>query len=546
MAKLKLSLGLIPSTSKIEQEENALIEEFKKLKKFLESDELKRFNELDARINSTDFKTKKENIENLRFKDSEEYNKEVEFKKLDKSKDLVMYFKTRDSVDLKKYRELENSDRIKRYEELGKIINSAGFREKQKMKPITFKTTEEYNKYREYKRLKSDSNIRAYKKLLKKGKKEEAEKLESVPGIKRFRELKEFINSRAFLEKKNMKPITFKDTEEYKLFLEYKKLKNDPDIKFFYKFKSSKVLSNFNKLDGSQQVARHTELKDYLGTDQFRERKAYLLDKKRYEKSDLYKLEQEYEKLKKSDDIVWYFRVKDSDKFDVLKHRVLTFHDEFDEGSLDTGKWLTNHYWGDKLLKERYSLETDLHCYTESENINVGSSILSISTRPQKKEGKVWNPDLGGFRNKDFNYTSGIINTAKSFRQKYGIFQAKVKLNTAVGPRHAFYLLAEKVTPHIDVCRTGKGRVWMDLFANGDRMAKTSIGGKYGRDFYIYTLEWTADKLVWKINDYEVFRQTYNIPGEPMYINFSGGLDKPIPGSSSMEIDWVRVYQFKN
>ena len=70
MAKLKLSLGLISSTSKIEQEENALIEEFEKLKKFSESDELKRFNELDARVNSTDFKTKKKHIETLSFKDS--------------------------------------------------------------------------------------------------------------------------------------------------------------------------------------------------------------------------------------------------------------------------------------------------------------------------------------------------------------------------------------------------------------------------------------------------------------------------------------------
>jgi len=546
MAKLKLSLGLIPSTSKIEQEENALITEFEKLKKFSNSDELKRFNELEARVNSTDFKTKKKHIESLTFKDSEEFNKEQEFKRLDKSKDLVMYFNTRDGVDLKKYRELDGSDKIKRYEELEKTVNSASFREKQKMKPITFKRTEEYNKYKEYKKLKSDSNVKKYNKLLKKGNKEEADKLAGVASISRYLSLGEFINSAAFLEKKNMKPITFKDTDEYKLLQEYQNLKSDPDIKFFYKFKSSKELANFNKLEGSPKVSRHGELKEYLKSDEFRERKEYLLDRKRYEKSDLFKEEQDYEKLRKSDDIVWYFKVKDSDKFDALKHRELTFKDEFEDNSLDTKKWLTNHYWGDRLLNERYSLETDLHCYTESENFDMGSSILSIVTKPQKTEGKVWNPDFGGFRNKEFNYTTGIINTGKSFRQKYGIFQAKVKLNTAVGPRHAFYLLADKITPHIDVCRSGKGKVWMDFFTNGKRSARTSIGGKYGRDFYIYTLEWTANRLVWKINNYEVFRQTGNLPDEPMYINFSGGLEKPMSGSSSMEIDWVRVYQYKS
>ncbi|MDZ7738174.1 MAG: glycoside hydrolase family 16 protein [Bacteroidales bacterium] len=546
MAKLKLSLGLIPSTSKIEQEENALIEEFEKLKKFSESDELKRFNELDARVKSTDFQTQKKHIEGLSFKESEEYNKQEEFKKLDKSKDIRMYLKTRDSVDLKKYRELEGSDKIKRFEEVEKIINSPEFREKQKMKPITFKTTEEYNKYKEYKKLGSDSNVKAYNKLLKKNKKEEAMKLAEVASINRYLALGEFINSEAFLQKKNMKPVRFKDTEEYKLLQEYKSLKSDPDVKFFYKFKNSKELANFDKLNGSQRVSRHEELKQYLQTDEFKERKDYLLDKKRFEKSDLYQLEQEYEKLKKSDDITWYFKVKDSGKFDFIKNRELTFSDEFNEDKLDTKKWLTNHYWGDRLLNDRYSLENDLHCYTESGNFDTGSSILSISTRPEKKEGKVWNPELGGFRIKEFNFTSGIINTGKSFRQKHGIFRAKVKLNTAKGPRHAFYLLADKVTPHIDVCRSDKGKVWMDLFANGKKSARTSIGSKYGKDFYIYTLEWTPDQIIWKINDYEVFRQTSDIPDEPMYINFSGGLDKPMTGSSSMEIDWVRVYRHVN
>ncbi|MCF8223651.1 MAG: family 16 glycosylhydrolase [Bacteroidales bacterium] len=546
MANLKLSLGLIPSTSKIEQEEKALIEEFEKLNKFSESEELKRYNELDAQVNSTDFKTKKKEIENLSYKDSEEYNKEQEFKKLDKDKGLKLYFKTRDSVDLKKFLDMEGSDKVKRYEELEKTVNSSAFKEKQKMKPVTFKTTEEYSRYKDFKKLKSDSNVKSYLKLLKKGKKEEAEKLESAGSIKKYLELEEFVNSKEFLEKKNMKPITFKDTEEYKLLQEYKTLKNDADIKFFYKFKNSKQLKNFQEMDGSNKVSRHAELKEYLHGDEFRERKEYLLDKKRFERSDLFKIEQEYEKLKKSDDIVWYFKVKDSDKFDFIKKRELTFSDDFDSDSLDTKTWLTNHYWGDKLLNDRYSLESDLHCYTESDNFGIGSSILTISTKPQKKEGKVWNPEFGGFRNKEFNYTSGIINTGKSFRQKYGIFKAKVKLHTAVGPRHAFYLLADKVTPHIDVCRSSKGKIWMDIFSNGSRAAKTSLGSKYGRAYYIYTLEWTPGKLVWKINDYEVFKQTSNVPDQEMYINFAGGLEKPMSGSSSMEIDWVRVYQHKD
>ena len=42
--------------------------------------------------------------------------------------------------------------------------------------------------------------------------------------------------------------------------------------------------------------------------------------------------------LRKSDDIIWYFKVKDSNKFDILKNRELTFSDEFDRENLDTQK----------------------------------------------------------------------------------------------------------------------------------------------------------------------------------------------------------------
>jgi hypothetical protein len=30
-----------------------------------------------------------------------------------------------------------------------------------------------------------------------------------------------------------------------------------------------------------------------------------------------------------------------------------------------------------------------------------------------------------------------------------------------------------------------------------------------------------------------------------MFINMAGGVDKPIGGITSMEVDWVRVYQFR-
>lgn len=469
MASLKLLLGLIPSTAKIELAEKALIAEFDKLNAFTDSDTLKRFNELKDLITSSDFIRKRKEIESLSFKGSEEFAKEKEFLSLQKAKDIVLYFRTIAGSSLKKFQELDGSEKISGYESLEKLVQSLEFKEKMKTKE-------------------------------------------------------------------------FRDSDENKKFQEFKRLKGSTEIKDYFTFKRSKEYANFLNTDGSKRLARYNELKEYVASAEFKERKNYLLDKKRFEKTNMFREVQEFDKLKKNEDILWYFKVKDSNKFEILKHRELTFSDEFEGDKLDTKTWLTNYYWGDKLLKDRYSVGSDLQAYTEKENFEIRNSLLKIITKPQKIEGKVWMPD--GFKTKEFAFTSGILNTAKSFRQKYGIFTAKIKLGNPAA-KCAFWMLSEKITPHIDICRTSNGKVLFDYFATPEKRVKASLGSRYANDFFIFTLEWTSDKLVWKINNQEVLTQTSDIPQEPMFINFSGGLDKPVNSMTAMEIDWVRVYQPK-
>jgi hypothetical protein len=537
MASLKLLLGMIPSTSKIEQAEKALIAEFEKLQAFSGSDQLARYNELNDLVNSSDFIQKRKEIESLQYKSSEEFAKEKEFLSLQKAKDIVLYFRTVSGIQLKRFKELNDSEKITDYETLEKFIQSPAFKEKQKMRPITFKDTDEYRKQVEYNALKADSEIKAF---LKSGLREGDKKSRTVI---RYEELDTLIKSSDFIAKKNMKPITFKDTEDYKKLLEYNNQRSKPDIREYYKFKSSKEYANYLATDGSTRLARFNELKEYVASAEFKQKKEYLLDKKRFEKSEMFNKVQEYNKLKKSEDIVWYFKVKDSNKFVILKHREMTFNDEFDSEKLDTKKWLTNYYWGEKLLKDRYSIESDLQAYTEKDNFELRNSVLKINTKSQKVTGKVWSA-ANGFSMKEFSYTSGIINSGISFRQKFGVFSAKIKMGDP-NAKNAFWMIADKITPHIDICRTSKGKVWFDYFSAKGNASKTSLGSRYASDFFIYTLEWTTDKLVWKINNTEVFTQTTDIPQEPLFVNLSGGLDKPINGTTSMEIDWVRIYQTK-
>jgi hypothetical protein len=471
MASIKLLLGMIPSTAKIEEEEKALIAEFEKLSSFAESKQLARYNELHELVNSAAYVQKKKEIESLTYKNSEEGSKEKEFNTLSKAKDLRLYFVTVGGTQLKKFLELDGSEKVSKYEGLKALVSGADF-------------------------------------------------------------------------KARMKEKDFDASPEAKKLAEFKQLDASQELRDYFSFRASKEYANFKNLDGSTRLARFNELKAFTATKEFAERKAYLLDKKRFEKSEQFKEHDEYDKLKKEADIIWYFKVKDSKKFDVLKHRELTFSEEFNADKLDQKIWLTNYYWGDKLLKDRYSIDTDLQFYTEKENFELRNSFLKITTKQQKINGKAWSP-ANGFTTKEFAYTSGLINTGKSFRQKYGIFTAKIKLGDP-SAKSAFWLLGENITPHIDICRTNNGKVWFDLFPGGNKILKSTVGARYAGDSFIFTLEWTAGSLVWKINGVEAFRQTENVPQEAMYINLAGGLNKPIAGQTAMEIDWIRVYQPKN
>jgi hypothetical protein len=528
MSTLKLMLGMIPATSKLEQDEKALIAEYEKLISFTGSEALAKYNLLHESVNSAGFRQKKKEIESLTYKGSEEHARETEFLGLKKAKDIVSYFRTEGSALLRNFNSLDGSARIKEIEDLQLFIQSPEFKQKERMKPVTFKDTEEYGKWLEFKKLQGDKEV---KKNLNPSK------------VERFRELQSFVTSSAFLLKKNMKPVTFKDSPEYQKLLDFKSKRSAADVVSYYKFRASKDYNNYIHVKDSSRLKRLAELEEYLKTKAFTERKEYLLDKRRFEKTDLFKELKEYESLKNSPDIKWYFSVKDSNKFDVIKNRKLTFSDEFDGTAPDDKKWLNKYYWGEKLLHDSYSIATDLHCYTPSDNFEVRHSVLRIITKPQKINGKVWDPDRG-FYTKDFAFTSGILNTGTSFRQKYGIFTAKVKL-TDPRVRNAFWLIGDRITPHIDVCRSGHGKVWFDLFTAPGNHYKKSLGSKYLSDFYIYTLEWTPESLIWKINGVEVTRQTSGVPQEAMYINLAGGVDQPIGGISSMEVDWIRVYQAK-
>ncbi|MFH0759420.1 MAG: glycoside hydrolase family 16 protein [Bacteroidota bacterium] len=297
------------------------------------------------------------------------------------------------------------------------------------------------------------------------------------------------------------------------------------------------------------------ELKHYLELEKEVKSSNFILRKKKlkrrdYKDSEEYQKETEYAVLKKSEKVVWYFRTKKKNPFKEIEKWDLTFDEKFNSTTLDTSKWMTRYFWGEKGMDSPYALEDDKSFPTDGDNIEFYDKKVRIVTKAGKSEGLVWRGHQG-FVKEDFDFTTGMISSAKSFKQKYGIFTAKVKM-AAGSVAQAFWMVSDRMLPHIDIARFENGKLHSDYFWGAGNVTHKSIsktgGAKYADTFFIYTLEWSPNKLVWKINNKVFKTQTSGVPQEEMYINFSSNLKKDASEStlpSAMEIDWVRVYKLK-
>lgn len=294
------------------------------------------------------------------------------------------------------------------------------------------------------------------------------------------------------------------------------------------------------------------ELEEYINSEEFIRQKQFLTMKpaERYETTDEYQKETEYHTLKKSDKVTWFYRTKKKYPFKEIEKWNLTFEENFKGGQLNTSKWMTRYFWGDQTMDSSYVLEDDKSFITDGDNVEFYDNKARIVTKSESTDGLVWRAEQG-FVRETFDYTSGLISTANSFRQKYGIFKAKIKM-AGGSVAQAFWMVSEAMLPHIDVARFENGKLYSNYFwgkgnAPSKSVSKTG-GAKYADEYYIFTLEWTPNKLVWKINDKVFKTQTSGVPQEEMWINLSTNLKKNTSETglpSAMEIDWIRVYKLK-
>ncbi len=239
----------------------------------------------------------------------------------------------------------------------------------------------------------------------------------------------------------------------------------------------------------------------------------------------------------------------------------LTWSDEFDAPAgapADATKWnheLGGHGWGNQ----------ELQFYTERpENIaHDGMGRLAITARREDYLGAA--------------FTSARITTRGKLEQRYGRFEARLKLPTGKGMWPAFWMLGNDIgrsarwpdCGEIDVMESRGATPWRvtgALHGPGFSGGNALIGGfetadraDLTADFHIYGVTWTPDEIQISIDGhaFHSVRRT-RLPASGRWVydhpfflllnvavggNFGGPPSEGTSFPQTLLADWVRVYQ---
>ena len=599
-------LGKIKPVEKIESQRKVLLDDYNEFLRVEDSDELKLFLELDEQVNSEAFKNSRKEIQSLQFKGSKEYNLLKEYETLKKKKKIRKYFEAVHSSELKRFETIRESEKLREYESLTEYVSEGQFqKDKKEIQSQKYKGSVEEQHLADLKKLEKTAEIKAYVKLHNSPQLERHEKaggsekikryldLKNTPGLskeqqkeldvlkkdpeiknyfnfehsqdlklyretvgshdlKKYQELKAYVQTDQF--KKQVEHLKdkkrFEKSESWKKWSRYNQLKNDPDIRFFMKYEKSSIHKNYLDVKDSFDLKRYLELEEIVHSKEFNERKAYLEDKHKWEKTDWHQKELRYQELKNKPHLLKYFRYKGSDAFDFYREWEVSFSEDFAATSPDNQKWSVMPLWAEKMLGSNYALPGDMHVYTSGRNLKTGGK-LSIETRKEKTEGIVWKMPAG-FVPQEFEYTSGLLSSAKSFSQKEGIFEAKIKFHPVKEVVSSCMLQGEKGSERVYLLEMGaKNRLGIaKTVDNGKQELEGLDISNLSKDkWYIFTLEKNSRSFTWKINETEVLKLERNGIDYPLHIDLFTMVLDPVPGSKlpvKFQTEWVRCYKRRN
>ncbi len=403
----------------------------------------------------------------------------------------------------------------------------------------------------------------------------------SIDELQDKNRLEEYVNSVDFRQKKELyKSKKYKDTDENRIIRQYEKLLNDVNIKLYYETKNSQILKdyldfksnpdslnlkslsilevsekieklknfeqskeykNYSQYHESLAVREFEELKKKISEPEFQQSNAFWANPDRWETTHEYRMEQRYRELIGDRTSTSGKRNKSSifKKYSQVK---LTFSERFDWDKLDNSRWSAGFHSGNPRLVGNYSFTNEHQANNNGRNVSASEGVLTIHTVELPNRALAWDIQKG-FVEKDFKYTSDVIQTSATFKQKYGIFSAKIRCIGAL--HHAFWLSGDRKLPHVNIFHFNGAEITLGN-ANLHRIDGVEITGISENQYFIYTLEWTPRALVWYVNNIEVYRTADNIPQEALYLGINSFIPKKMElASGKLEVDWIKVFEVR-
>jgi beta-glucanase (GH16 family) len=203
--------------------------------------------------------------------------------------------------------------------------------------------------------------------------------------------------------------------------------------------------------------------------------------------------------------------------------------------------WKPGFGYASAALKDGHSLANEKQAYNGGKNTFFVNGNMEIELREETKKAAAWDAKKG-FIEKTFSYTSDVMNTKAAFEQEQGLFMVKMRSQGA-GCHFLGLTSGKNGQPMVALHFYNGKKVQMGMVANGQsRLAKLS--GASRSKYYVYSLRWTAEELIWYVNNLEVFRMANTLTKDQLFFLAQSFLPSTAKaGEGKMQVEWMRVYK---
>lgn len=378
--------------------------------------------------------------------------------------------------DLIRYQQVISTDEFKEMMELKKVIDSTEFQSKrEQIISCKYKSTEEYATLKEFKSLSKSKVVVKYNNMLQ--------------------------NSSI------MDFLAFMQTSEAELLKNDTLVEEDAKLRKYRDLANSKLITKFRELEQNEKTLRYQELKAVVENEEWQKKNEFWANPNRWETTKEGEIEKRYNTLCAQDDIRFYNNLnkKSVEKWNSFEE---IWIDDIDSTSITDSVWKAGFSYNNKLLKNQHSYSNELQAYTQGNNVTRTNKVMAIHTRKQNLKSIAWD-DTRGFIEKDFEYTSDVIQTADTYKGAYCM--AMVKARFVGKANHVISLNTGNKTPITILVQSIKNKLQVGLVEKQDKYEIENIRGINASNWFYYSVVCTGKSLVWYINNIEVFRTSYTL-----------------------------------